>query len=186
MSGIAETLFGMTPRELEEYRALRATIRERGSLRLWLVFLGLFAWAGLTIATTALAGLPAASLVPLLVLAGDFEIVFGLHTSVERIGRYLQVFFEDAAADPGWEHRVMAFGRMFPASGADALFTPYFLAAAMANFLAALLAGPLPIEYAVVGGLHALFGARVLSARRSAARQRAIDLERFQQLKTRA
>ena len=86
----------MTPREIEEYRALRATIRERSTARLWIVLAGLTAWAALTLATAALAELPIATLLPLLVLALTFEIVFALHTGVERVGRYIQVFFEDA------------------------------------------------------------------------------------------
>src|SRR5207253_4116872 len=98
----------MTLRELEEYRALRETIRERGTARVWVFLAGLVAWGALTIATAALAALPIATLLPLLVLAAAFEAVFSLHLGVERIGRYLQVFFEE---DAGWEHRAMAIGR---------------------------------------------------------------------------
>jgi hypothetical protein len=47
-----------------------------------------------------------------------------------------------------------------------------------------MLAGAVPIEYAVVGAIHLLFIARLLAARRRAAHQRAGDLERFQQIKT--
>src|SRR5712692_11822960 len=85
----------MTPRDQEEYRALRATIRERGTTRIWIFVVGLVGWAGLVIATAALAALPVATLLPLLVLAVVFEAVVALHTGVERIGRYIQVFFED-------------------------------------------------------------------------------------------
>ena len=179
----------MTPRELEEYRALRATIRERGTTRSWLCFAGLFGWASLTIATAALAELPVATLLPLLVLATSFELVFALHTGVERIGRYIQVFFEEkedeGAADPGWEHRVMAYGRLFPGGGSDPLFTIYFLIATLFNFIPVILAGAVPVEYAVVGAIHLLFVARLVVARRQASRQRTVDLERFQQLKQR-
>ena len=66
-------------------------------------------------ATAALASLPIAALLPLLVLAGVFEAVFALHTGVERIGRYIQVFFE-APGERAWEHTAMAFGRAFPGS----------------------------------------------------------------------
>ena len=38
---------------------------------------------------------PLATLVPLLVLAAAFECVFALHVGIERVGRYLQVFYED-------------------------------------------------------------------------------------------
>jgi hypothetical protein len=173
----------MTPRELEEYIALRATIRDRGTARVWLFLVGLIGWAGLTIATAALAALPVATLLPLLVLAAAFEVVFVLHTGVERIGRYIQVFFEEQAADPGWEHRVMAFGQLFPGGGSDPLFTVYFLTATLFNFVPLVLAGAVPTEYVAVGAIHGLFIVRIAAARRHAARQRGVDLERFERLK---
>ena len=100
----------MTPREVEEYRALRATIRERGTTRVWIALAGISAWAALTVATAAIAAFPVATLLPLLVLATAFEIVLALHVGVERIGRYLQVFYEDT---PGWETRIIRFGEAF-------------------------------------------------------------------------
>ena len=172
----------MTPRELEEYRALRDTIRERGTARVWVFMAGLTAWGALTVATAALAALPVATLLPLLVLAGAFEAVYGLHTGVERLGRYVQVFLEDAA-DRGWEHRLMAFGTAFPGSGPDPLFTVYFAGATLLNFVPVVLAGPAPIEVVVVGAAHVAFIARLLVVRHRAGRQRAADLKRFQRLK---
>lgn len=79
----------MTPRDLEEYRALRSTIRERGTTRAWMLLAGFGLWAALTTATAALAALPIATLLPLLILAVAFETVFALHTGVERIGQYI-------------------------------------------------------------------------------------------------
>ena len=64
----------------------------------------------LVLATAALMPLPVATILPLLFLATAFEIVFALHTGVERIGRYIQVFFEDGS---GWEHTAMTFGRRY-------------------------------------------------------------------------
>jgi hypothetical protein len=174
----------MTPRQLEEYRALRATIRERGTARVWVALAGLLGWAGLAIGTAAAVPFPVATLIPLVVLAATFELVYALHTGVERIGRYLQVFFEDEAGDPGWETRVMTYGRRFSAAGADPLLTGIFGAAAACNLVPCLLAGAVPVEWAVVGGVHLLVLGRLVLARRNAARQRPIDLERFQQLKT--
>ena len=40
----------ITPRELEEYRALRATIAARGTARIWIFVAGLIAWAWSSIA----------------------------------------------------------------------------------------------------------------------------------------
>jgi hypothetical protein len=175
----------MNARSVEEYRALRATIRERGTLRVWLFLAGIVAWAALAVATAALATLPVATLLPLLILAAAFEAVFSVHTGVERVGRYLQVFFE-SDADRGWEHHVMAYGRLFPGGGSDPVFTAYFFTAAVFNFVPVLLAGAVPIEYGVVGTIHLLFVLRLLAAKRQAARQRAIDLDRFQQIKNKS
>ena len=170
----------MTPREIEEYRALRATIRERGTTRVWLVVVGLGGWTALSVATAALVSLPVATLLPLVLLATVFEAVFALHTGVERIGRYLQVFYEQDGR--GWEHQAMAFGQQPGPKGPDPLFTRQFLLATAANVIPAALAQPIPVEWAVVGALHVALVARVLVARRHAGQQRASDLERFTRL----
>jgi hypothetical protein len=188
----------MTVRDQEEYIALRATIRERGTARVCIFALGITAWAAAAIAIAALASSPVATLLPLLVLAAMFEGVFALHIGVERIGRYLQVFHESTAAptEPGpvggratvdgwgWEHTAMAFGRPAGAASADALFTAIFFLAALFNLMPALILEPQRVELIFVGGAHALFALRLFVARHAAARQRAIDLARFQQLKT--
>jgi hypothetical protein len=171
----------MTPREQEEYSALRATIRARGTTRIWVFVAGLVAWAALVIATAALAAMPVATLLPLLVLAGVLEAVFATHTGAERIGRYIQVFFEE---EGGFEQVMLRYGESFPGSGGDPLFTNVFIAAAVLNFVPAIIAGPVAIEVVVVGSAHVLFLARLVAARREAVRQRAVDLERFQKLKT--
>ena len=187
----------MTPREIEEYRALRATIRQRGSLRVGLFFTTLVAWAAAAIATAALATLPVATLLPLLLLAAGFEGMFSLHTGVERIGRYLQVFYGDDEASPpdptrsraeagsrvaDWERTAMAYGQRYP-GGPDPLFASYFVIATVLNFVPVLLAEPVRIELTVVGLAHLLVVGRVLLARHASAGQRAKDLERFQRLK---
>src|SRR5262245_14681208 len=103
----------MTPREVEEYRALRDTIRERGSLRVILFVVTMIAWAAATIATAALAALPVATLLPLLLLAAGFDAIFAIYTGVERVGRYLQVFYDNDGARE-WERTAMMYGRSFP------------------------------------------------------------------------
>ncbi|PWT81435.1 MAG: hypothetical protein C5B57_10460 [Blastocatellia bacterium] len=177
----------MTPREVEEYRALRATIRERGSVRIYLFVAVLAAWAAATIATTTLVTLPVATLLPLLLLAGGFEAIFQLHTGVERIGRYLQVFYgdvDDSVPVREWERTAMDYGRSFP-GGSDSLFTLFFFFATVINFVPVMLAvpEPQPIELVVAGGVHALFAGRLVIARRYSGRQRALDLERFHQMR---
>jgi hypothetical protein len=171
----------MTGREDQEYSALRATIRQRGTARICIFVAGVAVWAGLVVATAALSSAPVATLLPLLVLAATFEAVFSLHVGVERIGRYLQVFHE--AGGPGWEHAAMAFGRPPGAAAPDPLFVVPFLIATIFNAAPAVIVQPAPVELVFVGGAHALFLLRIAIARASAARQRAIDLARFQQMK---
>ena len=172
----------MTARDQEEYTALRSTIRERGTTRVWIFVVGMAAWAAVLVATVALAAPPAGMLIPLVVLASTFEAVFGLHVGVERIGRYIQVFYEEEGT-PGWETVAMTFGR--PAGGirTDALFSvPFGLAGAM-NIVPGLLVGPTREELVFLAGAHALFLLRLVAARAGAGRQRAIDLERFRNMK---
>ena len=181
----------MTSRELEEYKALRVTIRERGTARIWVFLAGLAVWAALTVATAALAALPVATLLPLLILGATFEAVFSLHVGVERIGRYLQVFFENEDTPGGatdhternWEHTAMAFGAPWRGSRTDPLFAVVFVLATVLNFIPVMLAEPVRIEVVVVGTAHLLFIARIAAARWVSARQRAADLARFQLLK---
>ena len=172
----------MSRRE-DEYRALRDTIRERGTARVCVVVAGIFAWAALTAATAALSSTPVATLLPLLMLATAFEAVYALHIGVERIGRYVQVFHEQAP-DTGWEHAAMAFGRPAGAATTDPLFVALFVLAALFNLVPALVLQPIRAELLFVGGAHALFALRLIVARQTAARQRAIDLDRFHQLRS--
>jgi hypothetical protein len=170
----------MRTQQQEEYRALRATIRQRGTAKVWILLIGMIGWAALTTATAALASLPVATFLPLLVLSVTFEAVFNLHVGVERIGRYLQVFHED---ETGWEHTAMAFGRPLKGTGTDPLFIAHFLIATVLNVVPALLAEPVQLEITVVGTVHLLFVLRVLIARHSASKQRAADLRRFEDMK---
>jgi hypothetical protein len=172
----------------DEYHALRATIRERGTARVCVFAAGIAAWAAATIATAALASSPVATLLPLLLLASIFEAVFALHVGVERIGRYIQVYYESFGLNqpggPGWEHAAMAFGRPAGAAAVDALFTVPFCLAALFNLAPALLLEPARVELIFIVGGHALFVLRLLVARRAAGKQRAIDLERFRQIQS--
>jgi len=173
----------MTPRELEEYSALRATIRQRGTARVWILAAGLTAWSAEAIAMAVLGPPPAVSLVPLVVLAVTFEAVFALHVGVERVGRYIQVFHENEGGAATWEAVAMTFGRPLRGTATDPLATTLFAIAAVLNFTPVLLAVPVPIEIIVVGGAHLLFIARVVRSRQAAAAQRAADLTRFQEIR---
>jgi hypothetical protein len=165
-------------RDLEEYRALRATIRQRGTARTWVFVATLCAWASLTVALATLGSLPLLSLVPLLVLAAGFEAVFALHVAVERVGRYLQVFHADR-----WEQTAMAFGAPLAGTGVDPLFAVCFGLAAACNLVSVVVARPVRAEWTALGSVHLLVLARIVLARRAAGRQRPADLARFMQLR---
>jgi hypothetical protein len=173
----------MTPRELEEYRALRATIGHRGTTRAWILVVGLIAWSAEAMAIVLLGAPPAVSLVPLLVLAVTFESAFALHVGVERIGRYIHVFHERPGDTAPWEAVAMTFGRPPRGTATDPLGSALFAIAAVLNFAPVLLAVAVPVELLVVGGAHLLFIARLVMGRRAAALQRAADLARFQEMK---
>lgn len=170
----------------EEFASMRATIRERGHLRIILLPATIALWAVVAVATAAALTLPVATLIPLLVLAAGFEAIAALHTNVERIGRYIQVRFE---ADTGeserpltsWERTSMAWGRTFPGTGSDPLFVTVFVLAAALNLVPGLLIG-VPAEMAILALAHVLFVWRTLQVRGRAARQRAGDLERYRKL----
>jgi hypothetical protein len=168
----------MSTTEQEQYRALRATIRERGTARILIFAVGLIAWAALILATATLLAVPLATLVPLVTLAATFEAVYALHVGVERVGRYLEVFFDDS-----WESAAMAFGRPTGAAVIDPLFAIVFAIAALVNLAPLLIAQPTMPEWVFVGGAHALFGVRIVFAKLTAAKQRQVDRERFLALK---
>jgi hypothetical protein len=172
----------MSPGPQAEYQSLRDTIRERGTVRMCAVLGGLVAWGALAIALL-LTGLDGSVLlVPFVVLAATFEINFFIHTGVERIGRYIQVFYEEREGAAGWETIAMSYGKKFP-SALDPLFAVIFSVAAALNFLSSI-----PVAQRRLGWIalslasHLAFGYRIVSARRLAASQRALDLDRFRSL----
>jgi hypothetical protein len=165
-----------------EYQALRDTIRERGTARLCAVLGGLVAWGALAIAVLVAELEGGVTLVPFLVLAATFEINFFVHTGVERIGRYLQVFYEERAGAAGWETTAMSYGTKFP-SGLDPLFSILFVTAAALNFFGSVaVAERRPGWIAISLAAHAAFAYRIVSAKKLAASQRALDLDRFRSL----
>jgi hypothetical protein len=120
----------------EEYRALRATIRERGTLRPIVMTLTVVSWAGVSVWLQASGAAPLLSLVALVILDAGFEAVFSIHVGVERVGRYLQVRYESADG-PRWEHTAMEAPPAAPSKPTDALFSWVFLAACGLNLVLA-------------------------------------------------
>lgn len=175
---------------LQEYRALRATVSQRGSLRIVLVVCTFFVWALTILLASTLPGLPFFSFVPLVVLVAGFEAVFALHVGVERIGRYIQAHHEPASSGQArWEETAMGF--QGPAGGAHPLFPAVFIGATLINLTLGILFGldgrdEFSFEnwrdWIPVTLVHLIVFARIVNSSRFAASQRARDLEEFRRL----
>ena len=141
------------------------------------------AWASLAIVVVLLGDLPVAALPPLAVLVAGFEAINALHVGVERIGRYLQVFYEGTPGAPTWETTAMASAPRLRSAGVDPLFTVVFAATTILNMTTALVPEPTPLETLVIGAFHAAFLVRIARARQMASSQRARDLRAFEELR---
>ena len=171
-----------------EYLVLRRSIGQRGSLRPILMLGGTAIWAAILTAVLVLLPYPVAAAIPLLILVVTFEVIRPLHFGAERIGRYLQVFYEEAGESgrplrdtPAWERVAMNFGAV-PGVGGHPLFVPSFLMATALNYLAVLLPQPVAIEMSVMAIPHLAFIAWLASAHRAMRNQRTIELARLREL----
>lgn len=171
-----------------EYLVLRQTIAQRGALRPVLALAGLAIWAAALIAVLVLLPYPVAAAIPLLLLLVTFEVIRPLHFGAERIGRYIQVFHEEAGEldrplidTPSWERVAMSFGAV-PGAGGHPLFVPLFFVATVFNYLAVLLPQPVAIEMGVMAIPHLALMGWLLSADRAMRAQRAIELARLREL----
>ena len=180
-----------------EFTVLRQTIATRGTARMVLFPVTILGWAALAGTFTVAGGSPVASLFSLGVLTAGFEAIHALHVGIERIGRYLQVFYEGDDDGPKWETTAMSVGPALPGGGIDPLFTTVFGCAVIVNLLPALLPLPARLEFAIaadgtnravmvgVGALHAALIVRLVRARGAAARQRAVELESYRAIRSR-
>lgn len=171
-----------------EFAVLRQTISTRGTVRILAAPVTFFTWTVVALVLMLFSELPIAAVLSLAVLVAGFEAIHALHVGVERIGRYLQVYFEEAApgapgAAPGWETTAMQTGPSLPGGGVDPLFSVLFLCATALNIVPVLLPQPAPIEIGVMAVLHLLFAVRVVAARLAAGRQRRVELERYRALR---
>jgi hypothetical protein len=173
-----------------EFSALRETIRTRGTARVAVLLAGFASWAVVVILVMVWLPVPMAAVVPLLVLVATFEVVRVLHLGVERVGRYIQVFYEDSAGQPlttpAWERTAMAFGPTVPGAAGHPLFLPLFLMATVVNGLAVVLPGPILVEGVTLAVPHLAFVAWLAYCDRGMRRQRAADLARYRALKAAA
>ena len=168
-----------------EFSVLRQTIALRGTVRMALVPLTCVGWAVLTLLVVLYGGPPVASIMSLAVLVGGFEAVHALHVGAERIGRYLQVYYETLPDGPRWETAVMTVGPALPGGGIDPLFSVVFVGTTIVNMVPALAPSVTPVELGVVALLHVGFVFRIVRARRAATRQRAVELESFKAMQLR-
>ena len=146
---------------------------------------GLGSWAVVLAAVLVWLPVPLAATLPLLMLAGTFEAVRVLHLGVERIGRYLQVFYEESAGagPPAWERTAMDFGPSLPGAGGHPFFLPLFAMATVVNGLAVILPGPILVEAITLAVPHLAFVLWMLYCDRGMRRQRASDLARYREMK---
>lgn len=171
-----------------EFAVLRHTIAIRGTVRPALFLAGMVCWAAALLVVLMAFPNPIASTIPLLLLAATFEAIRTLHTTVERIGRYIQIFFEvpptaDPVTPPAWEYTAMRLGGRVPGAGGHPLFLPIFLLATAINLLAVLLPDPLPIELLTMGTVHVAFIAWMTYVDRGVRVQRERELEAFRALR---
>ena len=174
-----------------EYLVLRKTIAARGSLRPVLFLGGLAIWAILLTAVLAFLPYPLAAAIPLVVLAGTFEAIRPLHFGAERIGRYLQVFYEEQGQPgrspsdvPSWERVAMSLSAV-PGTGGHPLFVPLFFIATIVNYLPVLLARPaaVPIELGALAVPHLALVVWLLYSDRAMRTQRTVELAGLRQLR---
>jgi hypothetical protein len=173
------------PLTTSEFTVLRQTIAIRGTVRMAIVPITCLGWAVLTLVLLLHGAPPVAAAVSLAVLVGGFEAVHALHVGAERIGRYLQVYYEGPADGPRWETAVMTVGPGLPGSGIDPLFSVVFVGATLLNMIPVGLARPTLSEIAVIGVIHGGFVFRVVRARLAATKQRAVELESFKAMQSR-
>jgi len=175
----------MSPTQ-SEFMVLRQTIAMRGTVRMALLPITVIGWTSVTVALLrggAQTLSPLFCLISLSVLIGGFEAIHALNVGVERIGRYLQVYYEGTQEGPTWETTAMAVGPGLPGGGIDPLFTVVFAALTALNLVLAVPELQSFRTYGVVLPLHAIFWVRMVRARGAAARQRAVDLETFKAIK---
>jgi hypothetical protein len=142
-------------------------------------------WAVVTLIVLLYPGPPVASVIALGILVGGFEAVHALHVGAERIGRYLQVYYETLPDGPRWETAVMSVGPALPGGGIDPLFSVVFVSATVVNMVPPLVSQPTTLELGTLALLHVSFLYRVVRARVAATKQRAVELESFKAMQSR-
>jgi hypothetical protein len=171
---------------VHEYAAMRQAIAQRGQMKATVALVGFLGWAALWTAGFALISDVRAPAVSLAVLWATFEIIRPLHIGAERLGRYLQVFYETPGQVPAWEHTAMALGAAVPGAAGHPLYIPLFVGATLLNATALWLDGPLAFDGALMLGPHLALLWWLWRADRAMRRQRTDDLISLQALRAAA
>lgn len=187
---MAENLHPADELSVQEYRQLRDAIAARGDLRARMFLGGIAAWAGALIAVLAALPYPLTATIPLAVLVAVFETIRPIHFGAERIGRYLQVYYEERgtlsrplAETPSWERSAMAVGGSLPGAAGHPLYLPVFLIAVALNYLAVILPGPVLAEMVLLAIPHAAFIVWLLIVDHAVRLQRERELNRLRVLR---
>ena len=175
---------------LEEFRALRATIRERTTARVQLVVLVWVAWAALALAIMLVVPAPLLLLVPLALLLAGFEANLRVVRGTDVMAAYLRVTFEEDRGVPAWETASARLDRRGRATRDDPLFIWIFVALVAASYLCVVLASGETaeasarnrqdvVDLALVTASHVGVAIRFVVARRWLQAVRRADGDRF-------
>ena len=86
---------------------------------------------------------------------------------------------------PAWETTATAFGRSVPGAGGHPFFLPIFVMATLLNYLAVIFPGPVAVELWTLAIPHIALVLWMLYCDRAMRKQRATELARYRELKTR-
>jgi hypothetical protein len=179
--------------QLEEFRALRAVIRERAIARVLVLTMAWVGWAALATAIMLVVPSPLLLTVPLVVLLAAFEVNLGIVRAADRVGNYLRVVFEERRGVSGWETVSADMATHYPATAGDPVFFWVFVAVLCANYVCVLIAIPETtdplarsredsLDLALITALHIAVLLRFVLARRALRSGRAGDIERLRSL----
>jgi hypothetical protein len=181
--------------QLEEFRALRAAIRERAVARVLFLALAWVGWAAVATAIMLVLPAPPLLVLPLVLLLASFEVNLGTVRRAQRIAAYVRVVFEERRAVPGWETASADLDRRHPGAAGDPLFFWTFVAILFANYLCVIVAAGETtdpsthlredsLDLALVTALHAAILLRFALGRRTL--QPGQELERVRAVTTSA
>jgi hypothetical protein len=180
----------LDPVQLEEFRALRATIRERTTARVLIVVVAFVGWSALALAVMLVVPAPLLLLVPLVLLLAGFEANLKIVRATDLMATYLRVTFEENRGIPGWETASANLARRGRGTREDPLFLWLFVALVGASYLCVVLAiGETAetsarnrqdaLDLALVTASHVAVAARFVLAGRGLRAARRADRDRF-------